>query len=332
MRISVCLMSMLTLPVGSRAEHNRLLPRPQQVRYGSGRLPVRGLSIRFASAPSAEDRFAAETLARFLSDRAQAPTSISEDGRSERVIVLNRTGAIDPLPVYGESPGPDSREAYQLEVTAQGGEIRAKSSAGLFYGVQTLDQLVEGSADQAMLPEVEIHDWPSLAYRGIMVDMSHGPLPTEEEVKRQLDFLARWKANQYYFYNEASIALDGFPLLNPEGRFTKDQVRRIIACGRERHVDVVPCLELYGHLHDLFRVERYADLAAVPHGSEFRSEERRVAALLDDWIDQLAELFPSRFVHVGFDETFQIELAAKQPGGAGEPAKLFVEQLGHVAR
>ena len=87
MRISVCLMSMLTLPVGSRAEHNRLLPRPQQVRYGSGRLPVRGLSIRFASAPSAEDRFAAETLARFLSDRAEGPIPVSEERGSDRVRV-----------------------------------------------------------------------------------------------------------------------------------------------------------------------------------------------------------------------------------------------------
>src|SRR5437588_4050653 len=137
MRISVSLMSILALAVGSRAEHNRLLPRPQQVRYGSGRLPVRGLSIRFASAPSAEDRFAAETLARFLSDRAEGPIPVSEERGSDRAIVLHRTVAVDPLPVFGESPGPDSREAYELKVTATGGELRAKSSAGLFYGVQT---------------------------------------------------------------------------------------------------------------------------------------------------------------------------------------------------
>ena len=61
--------------------------------------------------------------------------------------------------------------------------------------------------------------------------MSHGPLPREAEVDRQLDFLARWKANQYYFYNEASIELDGYPLLNPGGRFTREQVGRIIAYG-----------------------------------------------------------------------------------------------------
>ena len=96
MKISVSLLSMLALAVAARAEHNRLLPRPQQVHYGSGRLPVKGLSIRLASAPSAEDRFAAETLAHFLSGRASAPIPISEDRRSERVCQATAYTARNP--------------------------------------------------------------------------------------------------------------------------------------------------------------------------------------------------------------------------------------------
>src|SRR5206468_1041265 len=89
-------------------------------------------------------------------------------------------------PQPDEQPGPDSREAYTIKVTSDGAEIRAKSAAGLFYGVQTLLQLAEGSGAAVAIPEVEIHDWPSLAYRGTMVDMSHGPLPTEEEIAATL--------------------------------------------------------------------------------------------------------------------------------------------------
>lgn len=330
-RLTFFLIGIFLLPAWGAAEHNPLLPRPQQIHYGPGQFPVRGLSIHFAAASTAEDRFAAQTLSAFLAERAAAPFPISESSALERAIVLKRTAAADPLPVPDERPGPESREAYWLKVTPQGVEIRASSSAGLFYGVQTLCQLVEGRAAEAMLPEAEIHDWPSLAYRGTMVDMSHGPLPSEPEVKRQLDFLARWKANQYYFYNEASIELEGYPLLNPQGRFSKDQVRRIIAYGRERHIDVIPCLELYAHLHDLFRVERYSDLAALPHGGEFNPRNPRVAALLADWVEQFSRLFPSPFVHIGFDETWQIEKAAKQQGAGATPAKLFLEQLRNVA-
>jgi len=321
----------LLLPLESQAEHKPLLPRPQQIRYGAGQLPLQNLSIRFVSAPSAEDRFAANELSVALSNDAGVAIPVWEGVAASRTIALQRTGAVDSLPVPGDRPGPDSREVYGIKVTPEGAEIRARSSAGLFYGAQTLMQLVEGVGAQSALPEVEVQDWPSLAYRGTMVDMSHGALPTEQEVKRHIDFLARWKANQYYFYSEASIELEGYPLLNPGGKFTQDEVRRIIAYGRDRHVDVIPCLELYGHLHDLFRVERYSDLAAFSHGGEFNPKNPKVMELLSNWADQFVRLFPSPFVHIGFDETWQIEMAANKEGSNSTPAKLFVQQLKSVA-
>ena len=60
-----------------------------------------------------------------------------------------------------------------------------------------------------------------------MIDMRHGPLPTQDEAKWQLDFLARWKAKKYFIYSEGAIELDGYPVLNPEKRFSKEQVWRI---------------------------------------------------------------------------------------------------------
>ena len=257
----------LTALSSAGAGHNPLLPRPQQVRYGAGKLALRELSIRLPSGAVTEDRFAAGELEASLSSRAGIKIPVVEGSGSEKSILLNRTGAVDAMPMPEERAGPESREAYYLKVSPTGSEIRARTSAGLYYGVQTLSQLVEGVGPDAILPEVEIRDWASLAYRGMMMDMSHGPLLTEEEVKRQIDFLARWKANQYYFYSEASIELQGYTLQNPAARFTEEQVRRIVAYGRERHIDVVPCLELYGHLHDLFRVERYAELAATIRGA-----------------------------------------------------------------
>ena len=314
------------------AAHSPLLPKPQQIQYGPGQLPLQGLHIRLAGDAAAEDRFAASELAAILSARCTTPIPIAEspDGPGPS-IVLKRTGPVASLPLPGERPGPDSREAYRLKITPGGGEIEAISSAGLYYAVQTLRQLVEGDGAGVELPEVQIHDWPSLAYRGTMIDMSHGPLPTEDEVKRQIDFLARWKANQYYIYSEGAIELDGYPLLNPEGRFSKEQIRRIIAYGRERHVDVIPFLELYGHLHDLLRIELYSGLGAFPHSVELDPNNPNVTSLLADWAGQISDLFPSPFVHVGFDETWRIEDVAKKRGNT-TPAELFAEQLGNVAK
>ena len=305
-----------------------LLPRPREVRYGSGRLAVCSAFVEPGSPAADEDRFAAAELVATLSGACRGVEGPrSSGGRSP--IRLVRTGASDPLPVPGESAGPGSREAYSLRIGPGGGEIRARSSAGLFYAVQTLRQLVQGSGPSASLPEVEIRDWPAFAYRGTMVDMSHGAQPTVAEIERQIDLLARFKANQYYFYSEASIELDGYPLLNPEGRFTKAQVREIVGYGRARHVDVVPFLELYGHLHDLLRVEHYSRLGAFPHAGEVDPSNPEVMTVIADWAAQLADLFPSPFVHVGFDETWQIERVAKARGGVA-PARLFTKQLTDV--
>lgn len=312
--------------------HNALLPQPQQIRYGPHRVRIRGLGIRLTADPTIEDRFAAGQLSKCLSDAAKEPVRVSQGETGSTLIVLKRTGEVGALPLPGEHPGPTSREAYSLKVTPDKAEVQAVSSAGLFYGVQTLCQLVEGDAADAVLPEVEVHDWPSLAYRGTMIDISHGPLPKEDEIKRQLDFLARWKSNQYYLYTEDSIELRGYPLLNPDGRLTQDEVRRIVAYGRQCHIDVIPNLDLYAHQHDLFRIEQYSELSDEPHGTEFDPSNPKVMPLLTDWVNQLADLFPSPFVHIGLDETFQIEQAARASGTAATPTALFVKQLTAVTR
>jgi hypothetical protein len=325
----LCLAVMACLSSASAA-HNPLLPRPQEVRYGDGGLAVSGLSIRFASVPSAEDFFAAEQLASRLSAITRTRVPVRKTRGSGAAIVLTRTGDGAALPGDNETPGPGSRESYSLHVTPKGAEIRAASSAGLFYGVQTLVQMVEASGRQAVLPVAEIRDWPALAYRGFMMDFSHGQLLRVSEIKRQVDLLARFKANQYYFYSEASIEFEGYELLNPDGRYTRDEVREVIEYARQRHIDVVPCMELYGHMHDLFRVEKFADLGLPRYGDEFDPRNPRVLAALDGWVGQTAKLFPSPWYHVGFDEPWSLGKIGTEPGK--DPFKTFVEVLSHVAR
>ncbi len=316
-------------------QHSPLLPRPQQIQYGSGEIPLHSLEIQFSSAPNGEDRFAAEQLGEWLRSATGQEVSIAafgSDANGKLPILLDREGSIDePLALPGEKPGPGSREAYDLSVTAGGIKIHARSSAGIYYGGQTLRQLIEGSGAQAVLPVVEIHDWPSMAFRGTMVDISHGPLPRVKEIEQELEFLARWKENQYYLYTEDSIELTGYPLLDPGARLSKEEVRRIVSYGRERHIDVIPNFDLYGHQHDLFRIEQYSNLSYEPHGTEFNAGDPKVKALLADWVNQFSELFPSPFVSIGFDETFQIEAATNATGKAAEPAQLFVKQLSAVA-
>jgi hexosaminidase len=313
--------------VHAAGSRNPLLPRPQKVRYAdSGAFPLRGASITVANSPAApEDSFAAAQLASGLrrASTSDAPARSSPTA----AIVLRRTGAVDALPARDEPAGPQSRESYQLRITPSRVELSSPSSAGLFYGVQTLLQMVEGSGPSATLPAAEVDDWPSMAYRGLMVDMSHGPLPTEAEIQRQIDALARWKGNQYYFYSELSIEAKGQPIINPGARYSQDQVARIIRYARQRHVDVVPCLEFYGHLHDLFRLERFAGMSALPHGGEINPRNPAVQAFLDDYLNQMLALFPSPWFHIGLDEPWELERAGSAAAGGADPATLYIDHL-----
>ena len=101
-----------------------------------------------------------------------------------------------------------------------------------------------------------------------MVDFSHGGLLTEEEIMNQIDFLARWKMNQYYFYNEVSIEMKGYSLINYNACYSQEQIKRIIAYARKRHIDVIPFVNFYGHLHELLRLEKYAGLGIGKYGHD----------------------------------------------------------------
>jgi len=312
MRYLLSIWMILTVLAVDAAVNNPILPKPQLLSYGSSSYSIVGASIGFTMAPSDEDLFAAEELAAILSRICGTPVNIIKQTGNSPGILFHRTGDLDPLPLPGETVGPNSREAYKINIGEEQVRIEARSSAGLFYAVQTLRQMVEDCSENAVLPECELEDWPSMAYRGFMMDMSHTQLPLIEEIKRQIDFLAQWKSNQYLFYSEASIELDGYPLLMANARFTKEEVREIIAYAKKRHIDVIPNMELYGHLHDLFRLEHYADMAVIPHGGEFSPNDPRVEPLLRDWIGQIAGLFPSPFFHIGFDETWLIKKEAKK--------------------
>jgi hypothetical protein len=309
--------------------HTTLLPKPQQVQYGAASLPIDGLTIRFANQSSIEDDFAAQQLAAGLSAKTQEPVEISKGRGSRHAILLNRTGNGSDLPADGETTGPDLRESYFLKATANGVEIRAPSSAGLFYGVQTLLQMVELQGSRAVLPECEIHDWPALAYRSFMMDFSHGQLLRVSEIERQIDLLARFKANQYFFYSELNIEYEGYELVNPDGRYTRDEVRQIINYARQRHIDVVPCMELYGHMHDLFRLEKFADVGLPRYGGEFDPRNPRTLEVIDDLLAQTTKLFPSPWVHVGFDEPWALGKIGMVPGK--DPFQTFVDVLKHIA-
>lgn len=303
--------------------HRALLPHVQKIHYGDRSVLLCSLAL-----PTSDnvDPIALQQLKETMhSHCAQSSTPTTP-------IDMVQDSAEPSLPGVDDKSNEHSRESYTISISSSGVQLHGQSSAGLFYAVQTLRQLIEGTPNAQSLPFVEVSDWPSLPYRGFMMDTAHGAVPTVEEIKRQLDELARWKANQYFLYVETNLDLDGYPLLQQASNYSKEDIRSIVEYARERHIDVVPCVELYGHLHDLFRIERYSNMAALQHGGEANPANKDVQKLLEDWLRQYAALFPSPWLHLGFDEPFELERAGSNAAGGVAPDILWLQYLQRLAR
>ena len=131
MNTLACLLFLLA-PL-SRGAHNPLLPRPQHVQYGSGELSLQGISITYGMPPVAEDRFAAAELAGALREFTGAIVPVTGRRTAGPSLVLYRRGTGGQVPGADDHAGADSREAYELRITTAGAEIKARSSAGLYY-------------------------------------------------------------------------------------------------------------------------------------------------------------------------------------------------------
>lgn len=200
-----------------------LLPEPTSVQYGNGALAVSNLTLYVPPTVSKDIVFILKELQQTLRERSGKPVKMASTLATSRVCYTVKTTGRE-LPETDEATKGSTREHYSLSVSAQGIRIEAETSTGLWYAVQTLRQLIQGEGERATIPYVTITDRPTMAFRGMMMDFAHGGLLTVDEIKRQIDFLARWKTNQYYFYNEVSIELEGYSTLNYKANYTQTEV------------------------------------------------------------------------------------------------------------
>lgn len=326
----IILLLALTSSIYLNAQDHNLLPAPKKVSWGKDKFRLEGAKILLSAELQEREQASLSQFTGFVKDYTGISIPLTYSAvPGVPMIVLTSGQRGTAVPSVDEKTGPGSRESYQISVTAGQVAIKAKSDAGLFYALQTLQQMIVCESVNSFIPQVEIDDYPEMAYRGVMVDFSHGGLLTEEEIKKQIDFLSRWKMNQYYFYNEVSIEMKGYPLINYNACYSQEQIRRIVAYARARHMDVIPFVEFYGHMHELLRLEKYSGLGIGKYGHDFDPRDPGVQEILKDWIRQYSELFPSPFFHIGFDETWETERLKKEDPSI-MPKELYLEQLNFV--
>jgi hypothetical protein len=224
-------------------------------------------------------------------------------------------------------------EGYSIEVDAERVLVSGRGAAGLFYGAQTVRQLIARTPTGALVvPIVKIRDWPSMTWRGVQDDVSRGPVPTVDYVKEQIRILAGFKINLYSLYFEGVYQFAGHPLLGPaQGGFTRDEITEIVEYARLHHVTVLPQQQTFGHLHSALVWEKYQGLAERPHGHVL-APGPAADRFVDDLIGELVPLFPGPFFHVGADETLELGLGRSRERAAAEGiGKVYLAHLVRLA-
>ncbi|WP_346858216.1 beta-N-acetylhexosaminidase [uncultured Draconibacterium sp.] len=231
------------------------------------------------------------------------------------------------------------KEGYLLKVDKNSVVITASEPSGLFYGMQSLKQLIPAEASNALsIPCIDIKDQPRFAWRGNMLDVGRHFFPVSF-IKQYLDILAMYKINTFHWHLTEDqgwrIEIKKYPLLTEishwrdetrvghqrdgnemdgigyGGFYTQDQCREIVRYAAERYITVVPEIEMPGHSS--------AALAAYPNlgctGGPYKvvgewgvfkdvycAGKEETFTFLQDVLDEVMDIFPSEFIHVGGDE------------------------------
>jgi N-acetyl-beta-hexosaminidase len=200
-----------------------------------------------------------------------------------------------------------NEEGYVIVANADRVIVAGNTVTGTFYGLQTLKQLVRGNGTTALIPAVKIVDWPTMRWRGISDDISRGPVPTVDYIKRQIRNLAFFKMNMHSFYMEHTFASETHPLIGPEGgSLTPARYVNWLLTHANTTSSLVPEQQTFGHLHKALRLEKYAELAETPYGDVLSPQQPGSYKLVADWYKELNDLFPGQFLHIGADETFEL--------------------------
>src|SRR5438270_7302976 len=223
-------------------------------------------------------------------------------------------------------------EGYLLAAGADGVVVAGQSAAGTFYGLQSLKQLVRGEGGDAFVQGVKIADWPSVRWRALSDDISRGPVPTVEYIKRQIRTEASVKMNMHSLYMEHVLQYASHPLIAPVGgALTPAEVRELVAYARRYHVELVPEQQTFGHMHKALKLEEYNGLAEVPYGDVLSPQQEGTYELVADLYKELDALFPGKFFHIGEDETFELGqgLSREQVKARGL-GPVYFDHLKHV--
>jgi hexosaminidase len=290
-----------------------LMPVPANVQMGNGSLKIdAGFTVAINGHTDARLTGAAERFVERLSKQTGLLMAMRPVNGTKATLVVHVDHDSKQVQELGED------ESYVLEVAPSGASLTAPTDLGALHGLQTFLQLVSVSPDGFVAPAVIIKDTPRFPWRGLMIDAARHFIPLEV-LRRNIDGMEAVKMNVFHWHLSENqgfrVESRKFPKLHEMGSnglyYTQDEVRGLIAYARERGIRVVPEFDLPGHSTAWF--VGHPELASGPgpftierkwgvFDPAFDPTNDKVYKFLDEFIGEMAKLFPDHFFHVGGDE------------------------------
>jgi len=275
-----------------------LIPYPQMVKLGGADFVLgREIQVVLGKNASPEDRFTARELARGLKEEWGLECRLGETPAGKHILLTRDATLSEKLGDQG----------YRLEVYPDRVAIKAAGADGLFYGVQTLLQLIQEDRRGPYVKGMEITDWPDIPERAVHYDTKHFQ-EKFDYVKGFIRTLARYKVNMLIWEWEDKFAYRSHPEIGAPGAFTMQEMQELTRYARKYHIQLVPLIQGLGHASYILKWPKYAHLRESPASNwEFCPLKDGTYKLLFDLYDEAIEATPgSKYIHIGSDETYEL--------------------------
>lgn len=303
-------------------EKTGVIPQPNTINYLDGTFTITE-NTTINTADIEEAKSIAKTLQAFIESRFGLHLEITNT-TTNNSIALQLSDAIS------------EKEEYHLEVNKSGIQLQGNSHQGLFYGVQTLKQLLTPQAivKKPILNFVSIKDAPEFGWRGMMLDVSRHFL-AKDSVKKVIDILAMHKMNKFHWHLTDGIGwriqIDKYPELTKKGAwrkvkkhkkpwedfeavykdnegevyggyYTKDDIKEIVAYAAERYIDVIPEIEMPGHSEAALQCYPELICEGAENTGVYCAGNDASFDFLQNIVAEIVPLFPYKYLHIGGDE------------------------------
>ena len=303
-----------------------IIPIPQQTKFSSGKFKAGKKTKLYTNLQGNEKK----TMLKYFRE------SFFHLGKGK---VTDKANIIR-LIISNDQKDSKQDEGYTLTVDTSQIEIKATGGAGLFYGLQSLSQLMQEKSETGFsVPCTSITDFPRFPYRGIMIDVSRHFFP-KEYIFKQIDVMAHFKLNRLHLHlTDAGgwrIEIKKYPKLTEEtsyrtesdwtkwwinkdrqysrkdvpgaygGYFTQKDIKEIVAYAAQHHITVIPEIEIPGHSGEVLFAFPELSCSGKPYiNSDFCIGNEKSFEFIENVLKEIIDLFPSEYIHIGGDEAEQ---------------------------